>query len=304
MAGRRDKLNSQIKQRARVHVTRRVPPRAESERIHECARKWRVFGTFLGQKKKRGRWTSEVAIVCLTTDEKRPVRQIDKRRRIPKSVSWTERRRRFKIRTDVIRAVPEMVLQLGTVLGPGDGVRFGTSTATVGAAVDHPHFGRCLTTAGHLFSGPSDEGATAIAVSNGASISTRVMRCVRAFGIDYALLRAAAQADCDNLFQDLIRVGPLHVPGVADFGKQLFVLDNERDSVETRCRGIHARLEIGNDVYEDVILCDRVTAGGQSGAALIDADNRIWGFLIGALNGFSVFMPAETLLRIEQSQLA
>jgi hypothetical protein len=303
LLGKRAKVNARMRKLARASAAPRAPSRAEQKRIHKDALRWGVFGTCVGQKKKNGRWTKELAVICLAA-QKPPIRALKKSRRVPRNIVWTERRRRYRIGTDVIKVSPTLELQLGTILGPGDGVSFGADVATVGAVIDHPEFGRCLTTAGHLFAGPGDVGATANATSSGVSVPTRVMRCVRAHGIDYSLLRAAVASDCDNLFQDLIRIGPSHVPGPSDVGRQLFVLDSGSDSVETRCRGINARLQIGNDVFEDVLLCDRATRGGQSGAALVDTDNRLWGFLIGVLNGFSVFMPAETLLRLERSQLA
>jgi hypothetical protein len=183
-------------------------------------------------------------------------------------------------------------------------VEFGTDRATLGVALDHPVFSRCVTTAAHLFRGPGDIGQTAVVVSSGVRVSTELKRWVRAGGIDYALLGPVDACDCDNLFEDLIRIGPAFAPQAADIGRQLFVLDADADSVATTCRGIHGQLQFGAILLDDLILCDSVTRAGQSGAPLVDSDNRVWGFLIGVFDRFSVFMPAATLLRDERARLA
>ncbi|HKQ15482.1 MAG TPA: hypothetical protein VJT80_18750 [Steroidobacteraceae bacterium] len=282
---------------------RRTPPRAALAQLHaQASAKWGAFATYLGRKKRHGRWTSEVALVCLV-ESKQPLEEIPKQQRIWKAAQWKERRRTYRIPTDVVAATPDLQLQQGVVLGPGDGAIFGAADATIGAAVDHPVFGRCLTTAGHLFGGPAAVGSLAQARASGLQFNVLVKRCVLQLAADYALLQPTNPADCDNLFRDRVRIGPVFVPTVADQNKPLFVLD-QNGAVPTICRGVHARLNTVVGVFEDVILTTPVTTAGMSGAALVDSDSRLWGFLLGTFAGSSFFMPANLLLTQEGSRLA
>jgi S1-C subfamily serine protease len=93
------------------------------------------------------------------------------------------------------------------------------------------------------------------------------------------------------------------VPTPADENKRLFVLD-QNGAVPTICSGVHARLNTAVGVFEDVILTTPVTTAGMSGAALVDSDSRLWGFLLGTFATFSFYMPANLLLTQERSRLA
>jgi hypothetical protein len=284
-------------------VRRRTPPRDALRELHDHAcGEWGAFATYLGHKKTRGRWTKQVSLVCLV-EHKVPLQDIPKQQRIPKYVRWKERRRTYALPTDVVTASPTLQLQQGIVLGPGDAASFGGADATIGAAIDHPDFGRCLTTAGHLFGGPAAEGRLAQARASGVRFNALVKRCVLQLAADYALLQPTQPSDCDNLFRDRVRIGPVFVPTVADQNKRLFVLD-QAGAVPTICRGVHARMNTAIGVFDDVILTTPVTQPGMSGAALVDTDSRLWGFLLGTFAGRSFFMPANLLLTQERSRLA
>ena len=283
-------------------LRRRTPPRAALEALHDRASAWGAFATYLGLKKQGGKWTKAVSLVCLV-EHKAELEDIPKDQRISRLLRWKERRRAYSIPTDVVAASPTLELQQGVVLGPGDGAGFNGVAATIGAAVDHPDFGRCITTAGHLFGGPAAEGRVAQARTSGVQFNALVRRCVLRLAADYALLQPTEPCDCDNLFRDRVRIGPVVVPTAADQNKRLFVLD-EAGAVPTICRGVHARLNTAFGVFDDVILTTQVTRPGMSGAALVDGDSRLWGFLLGVFAGFSFFMPADLLLTQERSRLA
>jgi hypothetical protein len=280
----------------------RTPPRAALAELHDRCSQWGAFATYLGRKKTRGRWTNQLSLVCLV-ENKPPLHEIPKDRRISGTVRWQERRRTYSIATDVVAASPTLELQQAVILGPGDGAGFSGADATIGAAIDHPDFGRCLTTAGHLFGGPGAVGSLAQARASGMQFSAQVKRCVVQLAADYALLQPTQPCDCDNLFRDRVRIGPVFVPTPADQNKRLFVLD-QNGAVPTICTGVHARLNTVVGVFEDVILTTPVTTAGMSGAALVDSDSRLWGFLLGTFAGFSFFMPANLLLTQERSRLA
>lgn len=301
MARTSNNNNAQLVRRAKK--VQRVPPAGVRKRLIATAiRRWRLFGAYIGQRKRRGRWTREISLVCLTTD-KQPMRQLPKGRRIPRVVTWRERARTYRLATDVIEATAELTLQSAPIAGPCDSVHASDSRAMIGAVIMHPNFGRCLTTAGHLFSGPRPIGQAAVLRTGTKSLGFTVRQCVRQGGIDYALMSPDSACDCDNLFQDVIRIGPVFIPEPSGKGRQLFVLNGVSDSQPTVCRGVNATLVLSNGIFDDVILTDAVTDDGESGTALVDGENRVWGFLIGANAEFSVFMPAHALLWREQSQL-
>jgi len=298
------------KLRAVLPSGRDIPPSAARiellERVH---RDWKVVGTYFGFKRVRNRWTRVPSLVCLVESKPKQGRRTGRKtlvppaERIPASVSWIERRRTFAIPTDVVASTGEVQLQQGPIVGPGDTARFGSGFATVGAIVDHPSFGRCATTAGHLFGGPVAIGRPTQLTSGNQVIPAIVRQCVLQHAIDYALMSPAVHCDIDNLFQDRARIGPVFIPTVADLNKRVFVLQGA-GAVPTVVRGIHARLNTALGVFDDVILADAVTRPGMSGAALVDTASRLWGFLLGTLGRFSFFMPAPQLLLREFSALA
>jgi hypothetical protein len=113
--------------------------------------------------------------------------------------------------------------------------------------------------------------------------------------IDYALLRPLNAIQCDNLFRDQIRIGPIYYPTPVDVEMDVMILDRFGRAVRTTCRGVNASIESRGVTYDGLITTDGVTQGGQSGGALIDDANRLWGFLIGRVGDLSVFVPAYTV---------
>lgn len=253
-----------------------------------------ALGFQYGRKRTGGRWLKYPAIVLFTRRKGDPARG-DKIAPIPAWLEWTDGARRHRLRTDVVEVKEKLVLQSGPVFGPGDGIAFASDVASVGAAVSRPGTGRLLTTAGHLL-GHGSSGQRVSVASGGTVVTAVADTAVVRGAIDYALLRLPAGTRCDNLFRDQIRIGPVFNPTILDVGTPVMVLDRFGQAIRTRCRGINARLSSGGVVYAGLITTDAVTESGQSGGALIDDGNRLWGFLVGRVgDSMSVFVPAQTV---------
>ena len=111
-------------------------------------------------------------------------------------------------------------------------------------------------------------------------------------------------ADCDNLFRDVYRIGPVYTPAAADVGTTVFLLDSAGSVTRTTCRGVGGQFDAGQGSYFDVLQTDCISNAGQSGGALIDGAQRLWGFLLGALDGqFSIYAPAQLILDAAGVQL-
>lgn len=311
----RKKVRRRSKARPALAPGRDIPPAAERaklfDRIH---RDWNVVGTYFGYKRVGNRWTRTPSLVCMVASKPPKARgrgaprrarmaAVPPSQRIPPTVKWAERKRTFAISTDVVQSSNKVQLQQGAIVGPGDAARFGDEVATIGAVVDHPNFGRCATTAGHLVGGSSGIGRQASLLVGNRSIPAIVRQGVQQLAIDYALLSPTVPCDSGNLFQDRARIGPVLVPTLADLKKPLFVLVGNV-ALPTIGKGIHARLDTALGVFDDVILTDAVTKPGMSGAALVDRASRLWGFLLGTLGDSSFFLPALQLLQREFSMLA
>jgi hypothetical protein len=253
-----------------------------------------ALGFQCGRKRTGGRWLKQPAIVLFTRRKLDPAPG-DKIKPIPKWIDWTDGARHHRLLTDVVELKGKLVLQRAPIFGPGDGVSFNSEVASVGAAVSRPGSGIFLTTAGHLLG----HGCGAVRVrvaSGGASMSAVAAASVVRGAIDYALLELPRGARCDNLFRDQIRIGPVFNPTLLDIGTPVMVLDRFGQAVRTRCRGVNARIVSGGSVYAGMITTDAITESGQSGSALIDDANRLWGFLIGRVgDSMSVFVPAQTV---------
>lgn len=272
-----------------------IPPVAwRKEALHDLLSSYGALGYQFGRKHSRGRWRRESAITFFTNRKHDPGQAGDVAR-IPKWLEWKDGKRRHRLRTDVIQLTEPLTLQTG-VLGPGDGVAIGAQVASVGAAVTRPGAGGLLTTAGHLVG----DGATGQTVTVSSDTSTEravVMTSVAQGSMDYALLRPTDDVRCDNLFRHQIRIGPVFNATALDVGTPVMVLDRFGRAVRTYCRGVNAHISSGEVVYAGLITTDPVTEAGQSGGALIDDANRLWGFLIGRFgNVMSVFVPAQAVL--------
>jgi hypothetical protein len=280
--------------RAQGHVPL-PPPQWMEQEVPRLLEKFGAFGFHIGMKQRRGRWSRQPVMVFVTAHKGPPRARGAGAATIPKFISWKDGKHRHRLPTDVMQAEPEIELQAPTVFGPGDAADRGANIASVGAAVRRPGSGDFLTTAGHLV-GASGQGELVRIDSNGQQMAAQVAEAVFAAEIDYALLRPSASTRCDNLFQDQIRIGPVYTPILSDLGAPLFVLGRGGTVVRAVCRGVNQTLITTQGIYRGVIVTDAVTVSGQSGGALIDASNRLWGFVLGALPGrFSLFVPAQSI---------
>lgn len=284
------------KRRDQGHVSR-PPARWMREELPRLLELYGAFGFHIGMKRRGGRWLRQPAMVFLTVKKGDARERAAGSAKIPKAISWKDGKRRHSLPTDVHEICVDFELQLKTAFGPGDGATFGGSSALIGAAVRSPEHGSCVLTAGHLFgSTHSNEGAD-VAVQSGQLLATALaVEVIVDNEVDYALLKLPNDVECDNLFDDQIRIGPVYTPTEADLGADLYILGRSGFARHTICRGVNQRLQFGHRVLSGVIATDAVTKKGQSGGALMDASNRLWGFLLGALPGqFSIFVPAQSI---------
>jgi hypothetical protein len=199
------------------------------------------------------------------------------------------------------------------VLGPGDeavsvswpGGISSPTLITIGAAMRHPLYGRVVTTAAHGV-GAGSYGSLSFPVGREPRIGLRnggqgqpregiVHRICMLPDADYAIIGAPPGVDVANLYQDAQPLGHLYAPQTFDLTKVAFVLA-ARGIVATRLRGIHGELPVGDLVFQDLILTDVCTLGGDSGSCLVDGVSNLMGFVEGqtTVSGqlLSVFVSA------------
>ena len=253
-----------------------------------------AHGYQFGRKHSGGRWRQQPAITFFTKRKHDPASGAEIAR-IPTWLTWTDGKRRHRLRTDVIELADALELQAG-VFGPGDGMQFGAQVASIGAAVNRPGAAALLTTAGHTFGHRQNEGQTVTISSGAETAQAKVEISIVQGSIDYALLSPIDAVQCDNLFNDQIRIGPLFHPTLGDVDTPLMVLDRFGRATPTQCRGVDATIESRGVTYDGLITTDPVTVPGQSGGALIDYTNRLWGFVIGRIGPtVSIFVPAHVV---------
>lgn len=276
---------------------------ARLARIHGDVMKLpNTYGTFVGAKSKEAHYQKSKAVVCIV-QQKVPSADLQKHRRIPKHYARDTRKTGRRIATDVVAVAPEFIPQSAAVFGPGDAVRAANERATVGVALDHPDFGRCVTTAAHAFEGRGNTCHVEIRTGGALLPATAHVRPITDL-VDYALVTVGAASQCANLFDDRHLIGPAHKPTEDDVGREVFVLLGNGSVVKTICRGVHARLEAPGELLTDCILTDCVTLAGDSGASLVDASWRVWGLLRGRLaTTYSVFAPVHYVLARERARL-
>jgi hypothetical protein len=271
------------------------PPWMRTELKLQLAR-WGAFGAFLGHKQTGGRWTSEPSLVVVTSIKHDPGRARGGVRRIPVHVRWHDRSLRHQLATDVQQVPAKLMLHFGNVFGPGDAAEYQGDRASIGAAVVHPRFGACLTTAGHLF-GRAPSNIDAHIVSDGTRVSARVVGVQERGVLDYALLAPRRGVACDNLFRNAMRIGPAYTPTLLDVGKRVYLLDGSGTATRTTCRGVGGQFFTTAGTYANTIQTDAVSQPSQSGGALVDDAQRLWGFLLGSLGSrYSLFAPAQLIL--------
>jgi hypothetical protein len=275
----------------------RIPREAHRKEIYDALMQLpNVRGCFIGHRKRAGRRTRELTVVCCV-EEKVPYRSVRGKERIPKTVKWPQTSTR-------VGSLPTDVQMIGgsarhaVVLGAGDqavsftplgGGRLPT-LITVGAAMRHPFYGPVVTTAGHGV-GAGSYGAVSFPSGKEPRIGLRndgqghprdgiIHRICVLPDADYAIIGAPPGVDVANLYQDTQPLGQLYAPQVSDLNKVAFVLAT-RGIVATRIRGIHGEFPVGDLVFQDLILTDVCTLGGDSGGCLVDGVSNLMGFVEG-----------------------
>lgn len=267
-----------------------------------------VLGYFVGHKLAGGSDTGELSLVCLVTEKG----QVKPSGRIPPHVDFRlTSRSKGRIKTDVV-AVDRFRRASGIACGPGDAIA-GRSRGTVGISLGHPTFGPVVTSAGHVF---VDSGWTGIVeygiderppielrnVPSGESFGAELLKVVVTSAADFALLRPQASFPALNVYQDRVPLGGPYHPSADEIGAPLTVLAAAGER-RTMFRGMHGGVRVGDEgLILDVLLTDRCTAGGDSGAVLVDGYKRVWGLLVGFCQQFSVYMSPFALLRHENAE--
>lgn len=283
------------------------------ENVRRLMNKPNVVAAFVGKKQRKGKDTGQLSLVC-GVSKKIPEKDLEPSHIIPKAVEIPITRvRSTRIATDVIPMHGRFEAQ-ANMLGPSDLVLPDQFTqATIGIALNHPTFGKVITTAGHAVQGVPT-GSPMIVSSGGDSFSVRLAAEPRINQrTDHALLAPENQDIVGNFFRDVTPLGPPFIPDPnQDVGTPLFILPSDRDVITVICRGLHGSVRVGSNlIMNDLILTDLRTVDGDSGACVVDGNWRVWGVLLGRfettddngnLGNFSVFIPAFRILLLEGAQ--
>lgn len=256
-----------------------------------------VTGCFIGHRRREGRRTKQLAIVACVS-EKVKLKALSRKQRVPRRVAWSFSSKRNKQVEVDVQVVGDSQLH-AAVLGAGDEISaFGSpgssprpTLATVGIAMQHPIYGRVVTTAGHVFVGatpgetvypPGQELEVSVRCAIGGPLLTgHAHKVAITQEADYAIVSPPPGIMAQNLYHDLQPLGPLYVPEAADLERPAYVF-GIHDVRLTFLRGYHGTLTIGGLQLVDLLLTDHCTAGGDSGGCLVNQASRPMGLVEGA----------------------
>lgn len=316
-------------------MAKRATPRPTPQRFPSSARvhdlygdllaRPNVAGCFVGQKRTKNRYASELSVVC-AVEQKVEHAELGTGGAVPRTLEWRRNSREdVAVSTDVQR-IDATGFHAVASAGPGDalaGVTFPNLPArvvvsTVGVAIRHPTFGPVITTAGHAVQGgpgtvtypPRQRPVVRLqnVLDNGSrtDFTGEIARSVRVEEADYALIIPTDGTPVRNLYHDVDNLAGLFVPQPSDVGKRFFALSPD-GLKSTKLRGVFGILTIGGFPMRDLLLTDQVTQAGDSGCALIDPSFRLCGLLVGfaVVDGVrcSVFMSAFWALSMEGAEL-
>lgn len=280
-----------------------------------------VVGFFVGRKERAGK-PGEIALRVMVSEKVPSSKLRHRSEAVPKYIEWLPTSKmRKRLVTDVLELRPESQRQ-AAVTGPGDGIQAAAGSipaqpGTLGVALQHPSYGRIVTTAAHLFT--SDASSTDIAfqadsfplvqllntsdTSQPQPFAGRLLRYVLDADVDYALVLPHPDFPARNLYHDQFPVhGPRDLES-SDVDNVAFVATQQR-LVKTIIKGVHARIQVGNSVVENAVITTRVTVGGDSGSALLTSNAEAAALLTGFAGQFSVFLPLSTMLIRESATMA
>ena len=279
-----------------------------------------VKGCYLGRKFTGGAASQEVAIVCLVKSKKPRSKLKGGQSTVPPHIDCAGLvgRGSTRLLTDVqvsdARITPASWTSFN---GPGDSVIYGDSIATVGMALEHPIYGKVVTTAGHIVLGDrtgqvtyQDGGRPSVNLrandGSGVVIRGELIKAIVSELADYALIKPSANQTV-NYYHDMLGLGSAYLPDQDDINKQAMLLTSKKQPVKTYIHGVHANLVIGSTYMRNLILTEYVSRGGDSGCCLVDSNLNIWGTLVGGVekegNIYSAFAPAAVPIFSENSEL-
>ncbi|MED5621842.1 hypothetical protein [Ideonella sp. BN130291] len=268
---RKAAIDSELLKRLTLPEFGRQPPASwMQDELPALLERWYAFGAFVGHRHRRRRRVNELCLVVMTSDKHAPS-PTSAVAAIPQRVHWQEGRNEFSLPTDVIGLPAEFEHQAGTVFGPGDVSSANGEVSSIGAVVQ----------------------------SGVNRIACNVIERRQKGSVDYALLSPTGSARLDNLFRDQVRIGPVYTPGPADLHRTVYLLHGDGGIRRTRCSGVNGSFNAPGATYNNLILTDAVSESGDSGGALVDDGNRLWGFLLGRLDvRFSFYVPAQIVLDV------
>lgn len=302
-------------------VTPPIPRRGDLNRLYdELLGLPNVVGCFVGHRRRKGRRTREVTIVACVS-AKPQASYLKRADRIPQKLSWPITSKVLKkIGVDVqVASAGELH---GVGLGVGDQISAVASPGsvprqtlgTIGIALQHPRYGRVVTTAGHVLVGATP-GETIFApghelevsvrcTSQGPVLTAHAHKVAITADADYAILSPPPGIPVDNLYHDSQPLGDPYVPDTTDLNKSAYFLAPDRPRL-TCLRGIQGRLTIGGLDLTDVLITDFCTNGGDSGGCLVTPGSRPMGLVEGGArlnnNLVSVFTSVAWPLIREQA---
>jgi len=229
--------------------------------------------------------------------DKVKLKSLSARQRVPRRIDWSFSSRKTKQIPVDVQVIGGSELHT-TVLGAGDEISGFVSPGnpprpamgTVGIAMQHPLYGRVVTTAGHVFVGatpgeiiypPGQEIEVSLRCAvDGPVFTGHAHKVVITPECDYAVVSPPAGIKAENLYHDSQPLGPVYVPEPADLERPAYLL-GIHDVRLTFLRGYHGRLAVGGLDLVDVLLTDVCTAGGDSGGCLVNQATRPMGLVEG-----------------------
>lgn len=263
---------------------------------------------YLGAKRSGKTLSKSLSAVCLV-DKKLSRTELNKQQLtcLPKTILCKSGNKTNRFKTDV-QEIGQEFSELTADMNPGDYVlgTVGNAFGTIGLFGRHPDFGVVCTTAGHVTREIMAKGnrASEFWLHDGEEsvrVACTVKRGVDRGEVDYALLRPRQQTDVESVdLRDHNIVEPYLQPKRSDLSRNLWMIARGR-AIHTRFMGIKLdTFRFAGRNYSNVIITEPVGKKGDSGAALIDDQYRIWGTLIGSKTGaFSMFMRINTLMENE-----
>jgi hypothetical protein len=304
----------------------RIPGPAKLQAIYAQLMAYpNVVGCFLGWKHTRKRSTQKPAIICCVTT-KMPRSALRPAEHLPRQIEWQKTstsRGRLPVDVEVISGR----IQYAACCGPGDAITGYTTPGmpavreqgTIGLAMQHPEYGRVVTTAGHVFDIQGTTSGTvtypegsrpvvslwnADGTNTGFRFFGEALKVVLTRSADYAVVLPRPPMSAENLYHDSVVIAAPYLPGPDDLGMDLYVL-TAAGSKKTKFVGLSGTIPVGHEIMDGLLLTQFSTEGGDSGCCLVDETGKLWGLLVGytTLRGtiYSAFMSATVPLNNEKA---